>query len=40
MTRSPWPLTLIFAALHLAVAAALPLIEDEAYCGPWATAPP
>ncbi len=39
MTRSPWPLTLIFAALHLAVAAALPLIEDEAYYALWATAP-
>ena len=37
--RSPWPLTLLFAFGHLVLAAALPLIEDEAYYALWASRP-
>ena len=37
--RALWGLILGFAALHLALAAFLPLVEDEAYYRLWASAP-
>ena len=38
-SKALWALVLGFAALHLALAATLPLVEDEAYYALWATVP-
>ncbi len=38
-SKGLWTLTLGFMALHLALAANLPLVEDEAYYQLWATVP-